>query len=48
MFMSSLPVRVMPKSGQEIAVDFVLKGEEIANVSLSGPAVVVFRGSVEI
>ena len=43
-----LPVRVMPKSGQEIAVDFVLKGEEIGNVSLSGPAVVVFRGSVEI
>jgi len=44
----SLPVRVMPKSGQELVVDFGLSGGEVINVSLSGPAVTVFRGSVEI
>ena len=42
-----LPVRVLPRSGQELLVDFDLGGEQIRKVLLSGPAVTVFRGVVE-
>jgi len=43
-----LPVRLRVASGDELTVNFDRDGETIRNVTLTGPAKTVFRGSTEI
>jgi diaminopimelate epimerase len=40
------PVRLVTKGGDELIVDFSREGEKIMNVSLTGPAKVVFTGEI--
>jgi diaminopimelate epimerase len=44
----ALPIKLVPKSGDELTVDFDFCDGEIQNLSLTGPAVVVFKGELSI
>lgn len=43
----SLPVRLKVAGGDELSVNFARTGDVIANVTLTGPARVVFRGEID-
>ena len=42
------PISVLVRGGDTLSVDFQREGDDISNISLTGPAKVVFRGQVEI
>jgi diaminopimelate epimerase len=42
------PVKLLTKSGDYLFVDFVFDGQNFSNVSLTGPAKVVFNGEITI
>jgi len=42
------PVVVTTRSGDELRIDFIVRGEAVSNLTLSGPAVYTFKGRVEL
>ncbi|PKL83469.1 MAG: diaminopimelate epimerase, partial [Ignavibacteriae bacterium HGW-Ignavibacteriae-3] len=42
------PIRVYPKSGDELIVDFRIENQKVYDISLTGPAKVVFKGELTI
>lgn len=41
------PIVVIPKSGERLSVDFVKTGSVVKDITLTGPALIVFRGWIE-
>ena len=48
LFGDASPITVRVQSGERLRVEFEREGEEFARVRLSGPAELVFEGTVEI
>lgn len=42
------PVTIIPRSGEELSVNFQLENQKVKNLSLTGPAKVVFTGQIPI
>jgi diaminopimelate epimerase len=40
------PLRIIPKSGEELIVDFKFEGNKINDLSLIGPAKIVYKGEI--
>jgi hypothetical protein len=41
------PVQVMTVGGEVLVVDYALEGETVKNLTLFGPAVEVFEGTID-
>jgi len=44
----SIPVKIIPKSNEKLFVNFDVENSKVRNVSLTGPARVVFTGTIKI
>ncbi len=42
------PVKIIPRSGDQLIVDFSIEDQKVKNLSLTGPAKVVFTGQISI
>jgi diaminopimelate epimerase len=40
------PIKIIPKSGEELIIDFKFEGNKIDDLSLIGPAKIVFKGEI--
>ena len=44
----SIPIEIIPKSNEKLFVNFDVENSKIRNLSLTGPAKVVFTGEMKI
>ncbi|MCJ7553332.1 MAG: hypothetical protein MUO34_05545, partial [Ignavibacteriaceae bacterium] len=42
------PVKIIPRSGDQLIVDFSVEDQKVNNLSLTGPAKVIFTGQIPI
>ncbi|HEY6625837.1 MAG TPA: hypothetical protein VIZ21_02685, partial [Ignavibacteriaceae bacterium] len=44
----SVPIKIIPKSNEKLFVNFDVENSKVRNLSLTGPARVVFTGTIKI